>query len=476
MASLISSSSNTSLPPSWPSESDSTTTLRDVSFSSYLNSSEEAYIRTLVQSSQSRRISEPNHDSRGKKPDDGEIDVFGAEKYFNEGIEEKNSRDANPNSRKHQHQHQHQHQLKDHTAHSWLKVQQPRTPSSHSESSWNSQTALLRWVQRNPSKSSSNSNNNSNSIRTQGKRSFLPCYCCDNRSIDIEEKADPIMQSTKSELQTDLKFAFQVSEAPLSRCLIKTVQKIDLADDGGNEDDENEGRKSLEVFGSSELDIDGIGSKSFSLERRLSMLSWDAIPRSTEEELINNPSSRGPLSESCRDDTGSDASSDLFEIKCISCTTNPVVVGVGPRPSSPDNCPTLTTCYAPSEASIEWSIVTASAADFSVISDSEDQRSTPIASSAKPPKRAPATTKPRPSILLGCKSQKAVRVAGEVHRALPSTNRKGSKLESEKQKMQMVKYSENKELASVSMSRFQAEAKVMGAIQSRRRQDVMRSP
>ncbi|KAJ8441333.1 hypothetical protein Cgig2_024845 [Carnegiea gigantea] len=450
MASIISSSSNTSLPPSWPSESDSTATLRDVSFSSYLNSSEEAYIRTLVQSSQSHRISEPNHDSRRKKPDDGEIDVFGAEKYFNEGIEEKNSRGANPRSRKHQHQHQHQrqrqhrhqdqhqHQLKDHTPHSRLKAQQPRTPSSHSESSWNSQTALLR-------------------------------------SIDTEEKADPIMQSTKSAQQTDLKFAFQVSEAPLSRGLIKTVQKIQLADDGGNEDDENEGRKSLEVFGSSELDIDGIGSKSFSLERRLSMLSWDAIPRSMEEELINSPSSRGPLSESCRDDTGSDASSDLFEIKCISCTANPVV-GVGPRPSSPDNCRTPTTCYAPSEASIEWSVVTASAADFSVISDSEDQRSTPIASSANPPKRPPATTKPRPRILLGCKSQKAVRVAGQVHRALPSTNRKGNKLESEKQKMQMVKYSENKGLASVSMSRFQAEAKVTGGIQNEQRQDVMRSP
>ena len=208
------------------------------------------------------------------------------------------------------------------------------------------------------------------------------------------------------------------------------------------------------------------------------MLSWDAIPRATDEELIKNPSSSGPPSESYRDDTGSDASSDLFEIECLSSTANPVVVGVGPRPPSPDNCPIPTTCYAPSEASIEWSVVTASAADFSVISDSEDQRSTLTASFAQPPKRASATPKPRPGILPGCKSQKAVRVAEEVHRPLPDTNRKGNKLKSERKRMQMNKYSENKGLTSISMSRFQAEAKVMGVFggQNKQRQHVMRSP
>lgn len=47
---------------------------------------------------------------------------------------------------------------------------------------------------------------------------------------------------------------------------------------------------------------------------------------------------------------------------------------------------TPTTCYAPSEASIDWSVITASAADFSNMSDCED---------FKPPNLAPITQRNR---------------------------------------------------------------------------------
>lgn len=201
------------------------------------------------------------------------------------------------------------------------------------------------------------------------------------------------------------------------------------------------------------------------------MLSWDAIPRPTEEELNDDPSSGGPPSESYRDDTGSsDASSDLFELDCLSCSANPVGLAMGVGPS-----PTLTACYAPSEASIEWSVVTASAADFSAISDWEDQRSTVTASSTtrRPPKRVPPTSKPRAATLLGCKSQKAVRVAGEVHKALPTNGKVVNKSEKQKKK----KYSE--EFVPMTKSRFQAEAKLIGGFGGQKqRQDhhVVRSP
>lgn len=238
MASIISSSSNTSLPPSWPSETNSTTTLRDVSFSSYLNSSEEAYIRTLAQSAQNLRVSEhPQHDTRGKKAEDGEIDIFGAERYFNGGIEDQNSNggvNASPRKYK-QHQHQHQHQQYAPLT-KVIKVQQPRTPSCHSESSWNSQSALLRRVQRAPSRgSSNNSNSNSNNNnKALGRRLFLPCYCCDRNSIVIDEQTE-IKNSNKIRLHTDPNLFLPVSEALTRVTAFDTVEKIRPG--GGDKED-----------------------------------------------------------------------------------------------------------------------------------------------------------------------------------------------------------------------------------------------
>ncbi|CAH2045686.1 unnamed protein product [Thlaspi arvense] len=58
----------------------------------------------------------------------------------------------------------------------------------------------------------------------------------------------------------------------------------------------------------------------------------------------------------------SDSSSDLFEIENLTGKLKPCLTRQGSDAASP-------TRYAPSEVSIEWSIVTASAADFSVMSE-----------------------------------------------------------------------------------------------------------
>ncbi|KAG6426280.1 hypothetical protein SASPL_110501 [Salvia splendens] len=147
-------------------------------------------------------------------------------------------------------------------------------------------------------------------------------------------------------------------------------------------------RSQKQVFGSP---IHIKGNNCFTLD---TMVTWDAITPFSAAEELKIPS----ISSEMHNDSDSDASSDLFEIESL-CIDNPF---------------DPTTCYAPSEASIEWSVVTASAADFSLLSDSDDISSTiqkPCAKKTAPFKEMP---KIRPSILSGCKSQKAVNVAGDA--------------------------------------------------------------
>ncbi|KAL0285663.1 UNVERIFIED_CONTAM: protein PHYTOCHROME KINASE SUBSTRATE 3 [Sesamum angustifolium] len=132
------------------------------------------------------------------------------------------------------------------------------------------------------------------------------------------------------------------------------------------------------------------------MERKLSMLTWDAIPKG--QNLTTSTVGSGTI---C-DDMASDASSDLFEIENISGSIITV---------------------RPSEASIQWSVVTASAADYSsVLSDYNDETSVSVMGDKT--SRIHATVarnrggkeaqKSRPGGLLGCKSHKAVDVAENV--------------------------------------------------------------
>lgn len=302
--------------------------LRDASFSSYLNST---------------------------KAEDGEIDVFEAEKYFNGAIDEQRSKlfeEIKPE-------------------YTQLNLQRVRfgTPNigSESESSWNSGGHLLQRSSKNnngyyihdihPLPPTNRANKNSqikNFISTLG----CNCYCNGKNSVDILDKSSNFKTAARRSIQ---------SRTPMSSYFEDKIE-----------------RKSLEVFGS--------------------------------------PVQRIPVRD---DDTGSDASSDLFEIESITTTNTNTNwnsnINVNHR-GSIDADGTNT----PSEASIDWSVVTASAADISILSDFDDMRTMSFCSNVRKLERNddPVPERRRRSgILSSCKSYKAVRVAGDGYKGTRNKNK-----------------------------------------------------
>ncbi|CDP00326.1 unnamed protein product [Coffea canephora] len=385
--------SETNIPRTVPFRNSSN--LRDASFSSYLNGSEETSVHQLADSSKSCEplISTPLDHLHlvSKKAEDTEIDIFSADKYFNEGVEEETPRIADKYSPKLDQKMDPPPELDP------LKQQTGSgTPSIRSESSWNSQNALLQNIPRNQLPRKTNKAN---------RRSFLAniacnCSCSDKNSVDI----DIPLGENNCNMSANGKQAYGKAGKPTKAVEMQRKKE---------EDDTR--RISLEVFGSP---TERKGKKSSSLERSLNMLTWDAIVPKVDESEVQ-ASSRGMYN-----DTDSDASSDLFEIESFS--TNPSQYLT--RQAS-NNSMTRTTCYAPSEASIEWSVATASAADFSVMSDTEELRSTTTKANPRgngmalngrstPVREMP---KRRSGILSGCYSQKAVRVAGDVYRTGENT-------------------------------------------------------
>ncbi|KAE9454514.1 hypothetical protein C3L33_13582, partial [Rhododendron williamsianum] len=116
-----------------------------------------------------------------KKVEEGEIGVFGAEKYFNGLMGEENQRASNNVRTKTQHQKNAPIDI----SHSKPKIQ-PRTPSVHSESSWNSQSGLLQSVKRNPSQRKGKKRNGKNFISILG----CSCSCNGKNSVVIDEKGE----------------------------------------------------------------------------------------------------------------------------------------------------------------------------------------------------------------------------------------------------------------------------------------------
>ncbi|KAM7487426.1 hypothetical protein LguiB_024910 [Lonicera macranthoides] len=387
-------SNNTAIPQKLTLENKNN--FRDVSFSSYLNGAEKTFF-LLKLTEPNQTPSSPNeHLYLGKKKvQDGEIGVFGAEKYFQGEMDKENSRIPNKGTTTTKHHHENDEPPTDIIASVKPKTL-PRTPSVWSESSWNSQSALLK---RFPRKQMCRKRNKVH------RKSFLSnircnCYCNDKNSVDIDEEhiTDQriIKQPMKEmnckkieEMEIGLKredcFSFPILNSTNGNLSAKANQQ---KEDNNNND---EMRNSLEVFGSPVVEK---GKRSLSIERKkLSMLSWDA-----EEEIETLES---PNEARCNDNL-SDASSDLFEIESFSTNTNSFLA----RESS--------TCYAPSEASIEWSVVTA---DYE---DTKNMNRT-VASPVK------EGQKRRPGILSGCKSQKAVNVAGDAYRTnYKSTNPQGN--------------------------------------------------
>ena len=388
---------------------------RDVSFSSYLNgSTDESFVLKLAESNGSPR----------KKAEDGEIGVFGAEKYFSGGMDHHDKEMPRRGRRMSLNQNEEGFGFESFDPMIKPKIIQPRTPSlisetsnfMRSESSWvDSQSALTTSVLRNPPR---------NKTKMTSRKSLLAslrckCSCSDKNSVETTD--EHMITKDKSSITKEPagpevihvghRIANRRSESQrMSRESIGMQREkcfaFPLANSGNP-------RNSMEIFGSPILEK---GHKHcLSLERRNSMLSWDweATPRAL---LLEDPGISNDTAES-------DASSDLFEIESLSSRVTMTPFLAHQESDNNNNmmsgCVTPTTCYAPSEASIEWSVVTGtgSVADYSVMSDCDDLRP-PVFISSSTSSHVKSASKevkiPRPmTILSGCKNDKAVRVAGE---------------------------------------------------------------
>lgn len=375
--------------------------------------------------------------------EEGEIGVFGAEKYFNGLMGEENQRVSNNVRTKTQHQKNAPIDI----SNSKPKIQ-PRTPSVYSESSWNSQSGLLQSVKRNPSQ-----RKGKNFISSLG----CSCTCNGKNSVVIDEKDEEINpkkslsregfqgkmgKQERTKTGSDPVDLARIKQSGLNPWVMEEIhcKKIDEMGNGLSREDcfsfpilnstqggnpnpmnfqENQDGKrrnnSLEVFGSSVLDK---RNKNFLiLEGNPIMWGWETDSRAEEFEIPRRSC------DAMYNDNESEASSDLFEIESFANSGNSFL-GRNESDEMSSNV-THTTCYAPSEVSIEWSVVTASAAGFSsVISDSEELVSTNSKGVTNPRKMGPdekfsaggKEMEKRPvGNLLGCKSYEAVRVAGDTY-------------------------------------------------------------
>ena len=365
--------------------------LRVASFSAYLNNPEENYglkFGGSIQDSPSEVTSpEEAHVPPilgRKRLKESEISVFGADKYFNMKLDYGTPEQANLHYPK-------------------SKPRTATTPSTISESSWNSQAALMPSLVRNPSQTRQK--------RGPGKWFFagFGCSgpCLDKKSVHIQENVEPWKKQSQPGLQKIDHFTFPILDPGMENLTVKKqLEEVKLEEDA---------RISLEVFGSNMTRKNNIA---MNLERKLSMLTWDAIPK-----VQNLPATMGSGATTC-DDLQSDASSDLFEIEDIS--------GNGKYPfftsqesENMSSCMSPPTNYSPSEASIEWSVITASAADFSIISDYDVKSvvhaggTSPSSTNVKMGKTKYVMGKPqkvRSNGILGCTNQKAVNVAEAAYR------------------------------------------------------------
>ncbi|KAK4423746.1 protein PHYTOCHROME KINASE SUBSTRATE 1 [Sesamum alatum] len=385
---------------------------RDPSFSSYLSGADETFV-LMLRGTRTRGLNSSiaiPHDHvflRKDQREDTEIDVFDAKKYFNEGLIH------TPDIR-----------TRYVPCHQLRKEQRwNAAPSVHSESSRDSQSALLHTVPRNQK------------TRRTNEKHFLAstgysCSCGDKSSMNINVSKG-VKCSTKStttglvngkpkpggrtsgHLVNNSQLDFNClkfhelgqkvnSDSRSSYPVFNPRSGNQAAKMQVRDEDDTMKRKSAEVFASRILE----NEKSFlSLEKKLTLSAWDAIVPESTEQNRKIPSD-------------SDAGSTLLEIESFSRSSMQAPDGITARAR-----------YAPSEASIDWSVITANAADLSTLSDSEEPKSTISTIPSTTAKKLHAQSmslssktgrfKEMPrrhsSLFSGCTSQKSISVAGDAH-------------------------------------------------------------
>ncbi|KMS97468.1 hypothetical protein BVRB_5g126680 [Beta vulgaris subsp. vulgaris] len=381
---------------------------RDASFSSYLDTTERDFVKSLAESINSpssiREISTPRR-SMGRNISrvqrSGGSDVFGAERYFNEKIDDKkgssnlvSSKDGVSGNNKHRCRREKRDDLFERKS-STSKIStsssfKSPTPSLKSEGSFNnSQIGFL--LQKKGS---------------VGHKIFSGFQCkgsCFNKKSVYTTNTHQTIQSSPKSYQGNN----NVNNNGYRKSRLPHHQEhfaFPIIDTASFHLDHP--RKSMEVFGLHSLGKQEIISHN-NLEKKLSILAWDAIPNTPSSPFTISLKKKSSTTSSptiiVRTDQDEDvcsvASSDLFEIENLSGA-----------PCSQASTP----YYAPSEASIEWSVVTASAADnFSAFSDYDDekiaiprQRSKNITMENKKVQRSSNSG----GMFLGCTSHKAVDV------------------------------------------------------------------
>ncbi|KZV28136.1 protein PHYTOCHROME KINASE SUBSTRATE 3-like [Dorcoceras hygrometricum] len=373
---------------------------------SYLNTSGENFVFKVPAGPIQDPISAFTF-SQDHHPKDGEISVFGADRYFNMKLEYPSGlkREFNKNVPENL------------PRVSSNAVQETRSLVSET-SSWNSQTAMLRNLRRNDSQTKPKK---SSSWRIfPGFGCQVPCF--DKKNVKINDQTIPhdiTFKTSKASRTGSDRISGHVTAIPNQESQKNfIVDKIKI-----EEEKLEEARNSIEVFGSS---ISSKGDIATNLERKLSMLTWDAIPEMKSH--LNNipPASTYTIGTStiiC-DDMASDASSDLFEIENISGCINQILSSKTDQDDVVSCRMSPTSHYAPSEASIQWSVVTASAADYSSILSDTEERCVSISgdmvsrNSNMNPRNGNGggkeAQKIRPGGLLGCKSHKSVDVADQT--------------------------------------------------------------
>ncbi|XP_078164921.1 protein PHYTOCHROME KINASE SUBSTRATE 1-like [Carex rostrata] len=329
-----------------------TSSIRDDSFSSYLTLVRESFA-TEVSHTGRTRSSFQNKSSR-QRSDDGEIDIFDAEKYFNGAMEYNTNilpeKELNLPYKK------------DKKASAKSRSSR-KTASTCSEASGNSRIGLLR--------------QHSKAAKADGKkllRVFL-CTCSGKKTIDTEVEGESARDSLgERNLMDEIRLASEMR-----------MKRLELGFNEGlfNGPENLKGIEGKDAFGRELRE----GEKKASLGTRESL--------NPSSEILSTSLNNRCNGDNYDDDISSESSSDLFEINSTSINSQSFF-----EPYMADSA-----VYEPSEASIDWSVVTASAANFSVASQSDESR-----------KSSTKGGRNRKGLLMGCVSHKAVNVTTDSHR------------------------------------------------------------